>query len=211
MTNLRLTLAAATVLLAACTSTPKKQDAADARHFGDASVTTGGKGQDPASDLFIRLDLAQRAWSNLQVTAKDSTEIHRANKIEEDIRFRATRHQAELITALETGPPPQRQIAAFALGFSEVRDLPSDARDGKPVHRVDPVGPLTAALQDPVPGVVANAAYGLGLQAKATAPTSQLVQLLGTSPSADVRNNASWALLRMVAAGARPEGLAEVA
>ncbi len=206
MPLLRSALLAAPLLLAACASTP--EDAADQKpRYGNPSVSLGADEEVNVNDLFIRLDLAQRYWSNLQITAKDSTEKHRAEKVEEDIRFRATRHQTDLIEALETGPPSQRQIAAFALGFSEVRELPSDVRDQSRSHRIDPVGPLTAALQDPVPQVVANAAYALGLHARADAPSSQLLQLLGTSPNSKVRLNASWAILRLVIAGARPEGL----
>ncbi|MDF1838012.1 MAG: HEAT repeat domain-containing protein [Planctomycetota bacterium] len=209
MRTLRLVLATSLPILVACSSTPK-DDAPSGSKLGKPSVSLGAEGETDASDLFIRLDLAQRYWSNLQITAKDNTEKHRASKIEEDIRFRATRHQADLIQALETGPPSQRQIAAFALGFSEIRQLPSDARDKKRSHRIDPVGPLTAALQDPVPQVVANAAYALGLKATSSVPTSQLIQLLASSPDTQVRNNASWALLRIVTSGARPEGLAPV-
>ncbi len=205
-----IALAAIFPILAACSSTPNKELPEGATKLKQPTISLGPDEEVSVSDLFIRLDLAQRYWSNLQITAKDSTESHRAKKIKEDIQFRATRHQADLIKALETGPPSQRQIAAFALGFSEVRELPSDERDEKRRHRIDPVGPLTAALQDPHPQVVANAAYALGLQAKATAPTSQLVQLLASSPDAQVRNNSSWALLKMVTSGARPEGLAPI-
>ncbi|MFT5059341.1 MAG: hypothetical protein ACI89E_002124 [Planctomycetota bacterium] len=208
MPTLRFILAATSLLLAACASTPE-DDAPPI--YGQPSVSLGADEDVNINSLFIQLDLAQRYWSNLQITAKDSTEKHRATKIEEDIRFRATRHQADLIEALETGPPFQRQIAAFALGFSEVRELPSDARDKLRAHRIDPVGPLTAALQDPDPRVVANAAYALGLRATPSAPTSQLIQLLSTSPSNEVRYNASYALKQMVAAGARPEGLVTIA
>ena len=209
MPSFRFLLVAAPLLLAACSS-PPKGEAPNPSIYKKASVSLGADEDIDINNLFIRLDMAQRYWSNLQITAKDSTEQHRATKIEEDIRFRATRHQSDLILALETGPPFRRQIAAFALGFSEVRKLPSDARDLGRAHRVDPVGPLTAALQDPLPQVVANAAYALGLQAKATAPTSQLVHLLATSPDKGVRNNASWALLKMIIAGARPEGLSPI-
>lgn len=210
MPSLRFALLAAPLIFAACASTPKEEIDQKPR-YGKPSVSLGADEEVNVDNLFIRLDLAQRYWSNLRVTAKDSTEKHRVGEVEKDIRFRATRHQTDLILALETGPPSQRQIAAFALGFSEVRELPSDVRDTTRSHRVDPVGPLTAALQDPVPQVVANAAYAIGLQARADAPSSQLVQLLDSSPSSEVRINASWALVRLIAAGARPEGLAEIA
>ncbi len=210
MPTLRFALLATPLLFAACASAPKEEVDQKPR-YGKPSVSLGADEEVNVDNLFIRLDLAQRYWSNLQITAKDSTEKHRVDEVKKDIIFRATRHQADLITALETGPPSQRQIAAFALGFSEVRELPSDARDSARAHRIDPVGPLTAALQDPVPTVVANAAYALGLLARADAPTSQLVQLLDSSPDKDVRINASWALIRLVAEGARPEGLAAVA
>ncbi len=204
MSPLRFALLATPLLFVACVSS-SKAPAKQKPRYGKPSVSIGADEDVNVDNLFIRLDLAQRYWSNLQITAKDSTEKHRAEKVEEDIRFRATRHQSDLIVALESGPPSQRQIAAFALGFSEVRRLPSDVRDDARAYRVDPVGPLTAALQDPVPQVVANAAYALGLQARADAPNSQLVQLLGTSPSNELRINASWALLQLVSVGAQPE------
>jgi len=173
-------------------------------------VSTSDTSATDVNGVFLHLDLALKAWNQYFLTAAVPAEAHRAEKLEEDIRFNATRYQVDLIEALESGPPFRRQIAALALGFSEVRSLPSDARDPGRAHRVSPVVPLLAALNDPVPEVVSNALLGLGLQAYRDMPTARIVDLLATSPQSTLRINASWALKKLADAGAPLEGVGPV-
>ncbi len=191
-----------------CSSTPEKE--AKPIYENAVVADTFDVDKDVAS-LFLQLDRALIAWNKLTLEADDPREAQKAQALKEDITFKSTRYQKDLIQALESGPPFQRQIAALALGFSEVKALPSDARDQARAHRISPMVPLQAALNDPLPAVVSNALLAIGLQADPNTPTEQMITLLATSEDNTLRANASWALKRLADVGAPMPGVLPVA
>ena len=203
-----LPLTLPTLLVVGCSS---PQEEKPEPIFDNAVVAETFDVDKDVASLFLQLDKALIAWNKLTLEADDPREAQKAQAIREDITFKSTRYQSDLIKALESGPPFQRQIAALALGFSEVKSLPSDARDPERAHRVSPLIPLQAALDDPVPAVVSNAVLGIGLQASASTPTERLITLLATSEDTTLRSNASWTLKRLADAGAPMPGILPVA
>lgn len=157
--------------------------------------------------LLLRIDLSLKAWNKLFLTASDQTDAQKGRALEENLAYLATRHQELLITQLESGPSKNRQVAALALGFSRDISLPSDANAPGINKRVDPLGPLLASLQDPEHLVAANAAFAIGLLAKAETPTAGLVEMLERSPEPKGRSNAAWALYKVLASGGDSQGV----
>lgn len=157
--------------------------------------------------LLLEIDLSLKAWNKLFLTAKDQSDAQKARALEESLAYQATRHQGLLIDQLESGPPKNRQVAALALGFSRDVSLPSDANTPGVTERVDPLGALLAALQDPEALVAANAAFAIGILARSETPTGGLVEMLERSPEPKGRTNAAWALYKVLAAGADSAGV----
>jgi len=102
----------------------------------------------------------------------------------------ASRRRAELVTALESGPPINRIRAAGALGFSRSLEAQS---------------PLLAALHDSHPDVVHNALMSLSILGRADTPVDEICSLLEDHPDPQTRGQAAYALRSIVAAGARSE------
>ena len=84
---------------------------------------------------------------------------------------------------MEFGPPRNRGIVALALGFSD-----------------DPaaLGALLARLDDDRPFVVKNALLGLGVLADPATPVQPILRPLQNSSDEITRNNAMFALLRLI-------------
>ncbi len=143
--------------------------------------------------LLLELDGLLRAWNQTKLSAREVDERkHRA--LDLDLRRGARQRLDVLIEQIESGPPRNRQIAAMAVGFS-----------GSPRA----LSPLLAALDDPLVGVRQNALLGLGLLADPSTPLEPLRQRLLEAPEATSRNNAAYALQRLLEAGVREEGLLE--
>ena len=177
----------------------------------NATVSTGGSDQETLNVVFLQLDSNIARWSALKVSGSLPSDAKKYQALQEDIQFRATRYQVDLIQALETGAPPRRQVAALALGFSEPKSLPSDVRDPLRANRVSPIPALLAALNDEVPEVVSNAVYALGIKGDPTIPTAGIIEFLSTSPHKDLRTNAAWTLAELAQKGAPLEGVLPVA
>jgi HEAT repeat protein len=141
--------------------------------------------------LVLELDGLLRAWNQSKLSAVEGDEPkHRA--LDLDLRRGARQRLDELIDLLETGAPRNRQVAAMAIGFSgSERALP----------------PLLAALDDELPGIVQNALIGLGLLANADTPLVRIRELLLEAPESTTRNNAGFALQRLLEVGVRAPGL----
>jgi HEAT repeat protein len=139
----------------------------------------------------LELDGLLRAWNQSKLSANaDDEPKHRA--LDLDLRRGARQRLDLLIELLETGAPRNRQVAAMAIGFSgSERALP----------------PLLAALDDELPAVVQNALIGLGLLAQADTPLEKIRRLLLEAPESKTRNNAGFALQRLLEVGVRSPGL----
>jgi hypothetical protein len=139
-------------------------------------------------------DASLRAWTRLELTASSEVDERRLRTLEQDMWRRASERVDELIDVLQFGAPKNREVAAAALGFS-----------GQPSAQ----GPLLAALSDSEPVVVQHALLRLGLLALPDTPCAQICYHLRNHPDPWTRNNAAFALQRIVQAGGRAEGVLE--
>jgi len=132
------------------------------------------------------LDKRMRAWGRYKLEARTASDQRVRRSLEQDLVMRTRQRMDELILELESGPPINRAVAAAALGFT------GDAR----VH-----GPLLVALSDREDLVVNSALLGLGLLARADTPLGEICFLMRSHPDGRMRNNAAYAIQRIVAAG----------
>ena len=181
------------------------------RVMTDPTVTTGDGTEASINEIYLKLDASIARWSVLKLSGSLPSDAKKYQALQEDIQYTATRYQVDLIEALETGPPPRRQVAALALGFSEAKSLPSDERDPSKASRVSPIPALLAALNDDVPEVVANAIYALGIKGDASIPTARIIEFLATSSHNALRTNAAWTLAELAQKGAPLDGVLPVA
>ncbi len=142
--------------------------------------------------FLAQIDKSLQHWSELKLGSRGPRQDLTLQALEESLRRRSVERQDELVRELEAGPPTNREIAAVALGFT-----------GDPAV----LSPLLAALLDPDPGVAQKAVLGLGILALPETPLSEIAGLLSRDPDAWTRNNAAFALHRIVSAGGRLEGL----
>ncbi len=142
--------------------------------------------------FLVQVDKSLQRWSELKLEARGPREDLTLQALEESLRRRTVERQDELVHELEGGPPSNREVAAVALGFT-----------GDPAV----LSPLLAALLDPDPGVVQKAVLGLGILALPETPLSEITALLSGDPDPWTRNNAAFAVHRIVSAGGRLEGL----
>lgn len=203
--SLRVRSAAAFLLLgAACSSTGGASDGAATGPADDGfgprvgepmPATSGALEPDPIGFVISGLDARMRAWSNLKLEGLAApTARSKLALLEENLRQEVGLHQSALIEQLQTGPDRNRVIAAGALGFGA---------------RADVEGPLLAALEDREVEVVRHALIALGNLASAEMSLTQLCFLARRHVDGWVRNNATFALARAVAAGNRDPCAAE--
>jgi HEAT repeat protein len=179
-------LAALLALSWGCSSSPDKPDLPEQ---SEEFVPIQEPDPDPIGKFLADLDLRVRAWTNLTLQGSDEKEKRQARDIAGQLELLTRKRLDELITALETGPPRNRQRAAAALGFSgEQRAL----------------GPLIAALEDPDLDVVHNSLLGLAVLKLPETPTQPIAALMSDHADPATRSNAAYALRAVVEAGADP-------
>lgn len=133
-------------------------------------------------ELLVEIDSLLRSWNKTKLEVqRDDGRKQRALEAELE-RMVAWRFE-DLAAELEFGPPRNRQIAALALGFAK-----------------DPaaLGALLARLDDDREPVVQNALLGLGVLADPATPVESILRPLERSSDSITRNNAVFALLRLI-------------
>lgn len=176
-------------------STASAAPAAGAVAPGATPASLSDLEQGAAIGFFLaKVDERLRGWSNLKLGSRSDEDQRKLRVLEQTLERDTRERRADLIEQLQSGPPKNRAIAAVALGFT-----------GAPEAQAA----MLAALSDSDPGVVCNAAQGLGLLGFADTPTSQLAFLLRDDPDAWTRNNAAYALLRIATANEHPAFPAE--
>ena len=163
--------------------------------FADATLYVPPADEEPESlgYFLARYDKSLQRWTELKLSAKAAQEFRTMHALEGSLTKRAKERQDELVAVLETGAPTNREVAAVALGFT-----------GDP----SVLSPLLAALSDTDPMVIQKALLGVGILGLEETPLSQIEYLLLWSADPWTRNNAAFALQRIVAAGARSDALA---
>lgn len=196
----RAALVAATAcagLLGSCASTgdgavssrDRELATADLGRIPNAEVVVGS--DQPIGSFLAAIDVRIERWVVLKASG-DPDDGRRREGLEDEIeRFVSLRFN-ELVFELQSGPLRNRWIAAAGLGFAREEEV---------------LGPLLAALDDPVRDVVGQALFGLGVRGDAATPLEPLLAELRGAFENHVRVNASYAIFRVVRAGARTEGL----
>ena len=150
----------------------------------------------PADEIgyfLAEFDGSLRRWNELKLAPSSDRDRRQLRALETNMKKRASERQEDLVTELETGPPLNRQVAAAALGFT-----------GDPAV----ISALLNALDDPNAGVVQKALLGLGRLEDPSTPPGPLLEILRSHPDPWTRNNAVYAVQRVVAAGAASEDVA---
>ncbi|HEX6882901.1 MAG TPA: HEAT repeat domain-containing protein [Planctomycetota bacterium] len=150
---------------------------------------------DPLGYFLTRFDASLQQWSELKLVAGNLREQSTLQALEQSMRDRAQERRDELVATLETGAPLNRRIAAAALGFTKDQTV---------------LGPLLAALDEPDPELVQKALLGIGVLALPETPPEALRRPLLDAPNEWTRNNAAFALLAVVSAGASSPELARI-
>jgi HEAT repeat protein len=180
-------LAALLALACSCSSSASKEP--DKPQEPDKFTPIQVPDPDPLGKFLADLDLRVRAWTNLTLRATDQKQHRQARDLAAQLQLMTSKRLDELIAALESGPPRNRQRAAAAMGFSgEERAL----------------GPLVAALEDSDLDVVHNSLLGLAVLALPQTPTAPIAVLMTDHADAAIRSNAAYALRVVVEAGADP-------
>lgn len=200
------------VLLAACSSTSEDPTRADREALWN-TTTTGGReaapedsqsapGEEPllatstdddllrqpVGELLAGLEVGLNAWNQKKLVALSPKELADRQALEEVLRYRVQVRQLDIVHQLQTGPTVNRRRAAAALGFADnVEALPA----------------LEEALADRDAEVVSNALVGIGQLARRETNLRPITNLLEISSDGWTRNNAAFALKRLVEAGAR--------
>ena len=166
------------LLLPSCASTAEPEPALPPLPF-EGSIER----ELPAStgELLMETDGILRAWTQAKLDPGEDGRKRRA--LEEELRRISTARFEELVSELETGPQKNRQVAAMALGFS---------------GREEALGPMLAALDDDWEEVRQNAMLGLGLLSDPATPLEPLLRELSGGEVGLTRNNAAFAVLRLV-------------
>lgn len=180
----RIGTALALLSLCACASTPSAP--APEPYEYDPNIDKPAE-PEPIGKLLVDLDAAMRAWTSLELTAESKDAQKRARGLELDIRRRVKPRTAELIVALESGPPYNRMTAATALGFTAAPEAQS---------------PLLAALHDEDTNIVGNALLGLAILQLPDTPMGPIVEHMRASEDSFVRSNAAYAVRSLLHAGA---------
>lgn len=173
-----------------CSST-EKADVAAEPYYG---ALTSEREEETLGYYMAELDARLRAWSRYKLTARDDRDRRTRSLLESELAEKTNERFDELLVELSSGPPPNRTVAAMALGFSK---------------NAEALGALVSALSDRNDDVVANALIGLGLLASPQTPLAQVCFLLGSHSDGYTRTNAAYCLQRITEAGGRDDCVAE--
>jgi hypothetical protein len=143
----------------------------------------------PIGQFLAELDQDIGLWTKLTLTARNDKERRKTTILQAALQDSASRRTDELIEQLEGGPRQNRIRAAGALGFT-----------GSPAAQ----SPLLAALHDDSPDVICNALLGLTLLEMPDTPLDSIVSLFESSPDAQIRANAGYAIRSILEAGGQP-------
>ncbi len=133
-----------------------------------------------------QLDNAISGWNQAKLAVRDEEDERKVRAFERAIQRLSRQRFGELVAQLESGPPANRAVCAVALGFSDLDES---------------LSPLLSALEDPSANVVSNALLGLGLLRRPETPLAQICYQFSRNPDAFTRNNAAFALQRILIAG----------
>jgi HEAT repeats len=185
------------LLAGACTSTSRNQEPASPDGYELPGDRARARMEHEPIGKFLRdVNSAIRAWTQLTMTAQTDEQRREASGLEQDLERRTGERVDELVLELETGPTPNRVIAASALGFT---------------HDPKAQSPLLAALEDPDVEVQSNALLGLTLLALPDTPLERICELLRNGGDAWVRSNAASCASTLASKGARSDCLLESA
>jgi hypothetical protein len=188
----------AAAAIGSCASAPGGGEAASpgdgAEERSSAYVPLPDPERPPIGYFLVDFDARLRWWSSKRLEARTEKDWLQIESVEQQMWQDAWKRKDELIEVLQTGPPRNREVAAAALGFTRDREV---------------LGPLLNALSDVRQEVIQKALLGLGVLADPATPLAQPLYLLGGSHDAWTRNNAAYAISRVVGAGGRDDLLAE--
>jgi HEAT repeat protein len=183
----RLSLVLVSLLLGACQGPGGKEEGG-----GEPFAPSRAPPEDSIGYFLVQYDKGLARWSEIKLGPRGPREDSRLRALEESLRELAVERRDELLSELVTGSPKNREVAVVALGFT-----------GDPVV----LGPLLQALSDPAPAVVQKTHLALGILGLAETPLAPITEDLLGNPEPWTRNNAAFAVHRIVAAGGRVEGL----
>lgn len=178
-------------LVAGCASTPEREAAPV-----DEDVTLPGdrarsRMEEEPIGLFLRqLNNDIRAWTQLTMTARSDEERRKARLLTQVLARQTSERIDELIAELDSGPRPNRIVAASALGFAQDRRA---------------LSPLLAALEDPEVEVRSNALLALRLLALEETPLERICELMRFGDDDWVRSNAASCISTLVGVGSRSD------
>ena len=192
------------LLLASCASSGSKTDSVrdlpsdiETEEYVNLSARVTADEDAPIGAFLGEVGNRVQAWNNARLLGDNE----RVRLLEGVLKFECLRRQHEIIDQLESGPSRNRSLAAVALGFTNSRVIVDPDKSLDLIDRgAIAISPLLAAINDEDPQVAANALMGLGLLARIDAPLEPICNALDTSPSTAVRNNASYALVRILGA-----------
>jgi len=142
--------------------------------------------KDSIGYYLAQLDNAISGWNKAKLQARDEEGERKVRALERSIQYKTRLRFGELIEQLESGAPDNRAICAVALGFSGLEEA---------------LSPMLSALEDSSPNVVSNALLGLGLLSLPQTPLAQLCYHLSRNEDPYTRNNAAFAIQRILIAG----------
>jgi hypothetical protein len=147
---------------------------------------------DAAIGVYLaELDSGLRAWNGLTLTASNNADSRKWRVMTQDLVYRASRRQEDLIVQLETGPATNRIVAAMALGFV------------RPIEQAQTYVPaLLSALDDPHAQVAANATLALGLIGWPETPLGPIAARMDRHQDEASRTNAALTVRKLIEAGA---------
>ncbi len=176
------------VLLCACQGTGGTGTEGKAEPFTPGPA----RAQDPFGYFLVQFDKGLQRWSEIKLGPRGPREESTLRALEESLRHAAVERRDELLHGLATGSPKNREVAVVALGFT-----------GDPAV----LGPVLGALSDPAPEVVQKTHLALGILGLPETPLSPITDDLLAHLDPWTRNNAAFAVHRIVSAGGRMEGL----
>ncbi|MFT5285632.1 MAG: HEAT repeat protein [Planctomycetota bacterium] len=167
-------------LLSACASTNSDE------LEGEPYSPPGEEQADSIGFYLAQISKAINGWNRTKLEARNEEDKRRVRTFERTIQRMARLRVGDLLIELESGPPANRRISAVALGFTGMEEA---------------LSPLLSALEDPDPLVVSEALLGLGLLQLPETPLAQICHLLRRDPDNYTRNNAAYAMQRILLSG----------
>ncbi|MFT5080385.1 MAG: HEAT repeat protein [Planctomycetota bacterium] len=190
------------LLLASCASSGSNEgdnrdlpSKIDTEEYVNLSARVSADEDAPIGAFLGEVGNRVQAWNNARLLGDNE----RVRLLEGVLKFECLRRQDELIYQLEAGPSRNRSLAAVALGFTNSRVIVDPDQSLELIDRgAIAISPLLAAINDEDDQVAANALMGLGLLGRIDTPLEPICNALDTSPDTAVRNNASYALVRIL-------------